>query len=132
LLKVRPILLRQRKQILQWHDRVDPRHLNAVCRYDTRLGYGRTGDPRPAQGALDDRLLLQQGGLAVQELLLARGHLRVGADDFDGRQRADLNLLLIVLKQFPGQFQRLLLYFDVFTEANEVPVEVGDRRNRGE
>jgi hypothetical protein len=49
------------------------------------------------------------------QLLVTARHLGLGADDFDRRQRADLDLLLVVVVEFrPGE--RLLLHLDVLAK----------------
>ena len=91
------------------------------------------GDAIAAQGVLQNRLLLQQVGLRNHQVLLAGIELRFGARDFDLGQRADGPPAFRLSSSNCCAVSTLLLArAHVFIEADQVPVQVENRRNRGD
>ena len=80
---------------------------------------------------LQNRFLLQQIGLRNQQVLLADVDLSFRASDFDGRERAGLRLLPVVVQKLFGGRQFALPRAHVLPELHQVPIQVENRRYRG-
>ena len=63
----------------------------------------------------------QAGG--IRQVFLAARQFRLGALHFDGRERPDFHLRLIVFEQLLRQFQGLPFHPHVFVEADQVPIQ---------
>ena len=81
-------------------------------------------------GVLKRLLVLQLNSLRHDEILPVGSQLRFGASDIERSHGADLELLLIVVVEFLGNGNGLLLDFDVFTRVDKLPVS-GDGAGRG-
>ncbi len=58
--------------------------------------------------------------------------LRLGAGDFNRRERSDIHLPLVVFKQPLRGFQLLLARTYVLMETHQVPIQIQDGRDRGD
>ena len=114
------------------HRSVGSGNADLIGRNDAGVGYGGTGNTGAAERILDDGFLLEELRLADGKVLFGTGDFGFGADDFDGRDGADFDLLLLVGVELGGYVNSLALDLDVFIERDQVPVQIDDGTDRGD
>src|SRR6266446_2070317 len=105
------------------------RDLNPVGGNDAGFRYRRTRHAIAAQRILEDGFLLQDPRLGDGQILLGSGQLGFRAHDFDGRQRADFHLFLVIAEQLLVQIHGLLVHLHHLVEADQVPIQTDDGRD---
>ena len=67
---------------------------------------------------------MQHISFGHQKVLPIRGDFCFGTGYLNGRQRTNLYLFLVVLKQAVGRIEGLLCYADAFVEGDQIPINV--------
>ena len=101
----------------------------SIGRNDTRVVNGWIAGPVARKHGLQNQFLLADVALGIDEVLLGRCYLRLGARGLDGRERSLIDLVVVVFEEALGGIEGFLLHVHIRVEAHEVVIEADDAGN---